>query len=102
MTKKLKFDSFKKTKLLTLMMSVQTSKENALRELRRRPRWPGGRVSTMGLKVPGSKPDSTEDPSCTEPVARQPSDPHTAPNRLIRHRPESGGFGACVNFTGEN
>ncbi|GBM48664.1 hypothetical protein AVEN_150226-1 [Araneus ventricosus] len=33
-TKKLKSDSFKKTKLLTLMTSVQTSKENIIQCLR--------------------------------------------------------------------
>ncbi|GBN34301.1 hypothetical protein AVEN_163358-1 [Araneus ventricosus] len=36
-----------------------------------RPRWPSGKVSALGRRVPGSKPDSTEDPSCIGPVARQ-------------------------------
>ncbi|GBM33460.1 hypothetical protein AVEN_55784-1 [Araneus ventricosus] len=33
-----------------------------------RPRWPSGKVSSFGRRIRGSKPDSTEDPSCMEPV----------------------------------
>ncbi|GBM11021.1 hypothetical protein AVEN_241841-1 [Araneus ventricosus] len=36
-----------------------------------RPQWPSGKVSIWGLRVPGSKPDSTEDLSCIGPAARQ-------------------------------
>ncbi|GBN83303.1 hypothetical protein AVEN_47470-1 [Araneus ventricosus] len=33
------------------------------------PRWPNGKVPPLGRRVPGSKPDSTEDPPCMGPVA---------------------------------
>ncbi|GBO24811.1 hypothetical protein AVEN_188776-1 [Araneus ventricosus] len=33
------------------------------------PRWSSGKVSALGRRVAGSKPDSTEDPSCIGPVA---------------------------------
>ncbi|GBM33163.1 hypothetical protein AVEN_83674-1 [Araneus ventricosus] len=35
-----------------------------------KPRLPSGKVSLWGRRVPGSKPDSTEDPPCMRPVAR--------------------------------
>ncbi|GBN67162.1 hypothetical protein AVEN_217568-1 [Araneus ventricosus] len=40
-------------------------------QLSKEGRWPSGKESTAKLEVPGSKPDSTEDPSCMGPVASQ-------------------------------
>ncbi|GBN70782.1 hypothetical protein AVEN_182913-1 [Araneus ventricosus] len=36
-----------------------------------RPRWPSSKVSVWGRRAPVSKPDSTEDPPCMGPLARQ-------------------------------
>ncbi|GBN49035.1 hypothetical protein AVEN_143121-1, partial [Araneus ventricosus] len=33
-------------------------------DVHHRPQWPSGKGSASGRRVPGSKPDSTEDPPC--------------------------------------
>ncbi|GBM29647.1 hypothetical protein AVEN_125294-1 [Araneus ventricosus] len=35
------------------------------------PRWPGGKVSTLGRRAPGPKPDSTEEPPVSRPRAHK-------------------------------